>query len=109
MAAVAATGIGAVSLGAANLPQPVSAATNDVQASSIQADLKTAQENVKTAEAGNTQAQQSRLQLQLSSRKLVKRTLSQASWQAFFLCWPEFLSLASALRKVSPDLVKISL
>ncbi|GHN20787.1 hypothetical protein ME784_13020 [Lactobacillus delbrueckii] len=32
MAAVAAAGIGAVSLGAANLPQPVNAATNDVQA-----------------------------------------------------------------------------
>ncbi|ADY85894.1 MAG: hypothetical protein ACTIBA_00525 [Lactobacillus delbrueckii] len=30
-----------------------------------------------------------------------ERTLSQASWQAFFLCWPEFLSLASALRKES--------
>lgn len=41
MAAVAAAGIGAVSLGAENLPQPVSAATNDVQASSSQDDLKT--------------------------------------------------------------------
>lgn len=51
MAAVAAAGIGAVSLGAANLPQPVNAATNDVQARSSQDDLKTAQENVKTAEA----------------------------------------------------------
>lgn len=56
MAAVAAAGIGAVSLGAANLPQPVNAATNDVQVSSSQDDLKTAQENVKTAEAENTQA-----------------------------------------------------
>ncbi len=50
MAAVAA-GIGAVSLGAVNLPQPVNAATNDVQARSSQDDLKTAQENAKTAEA----------------------------------------------------------
>jgi hypothetical protein len=56
MAAVAAAGIGAVSLGAANLPQPVNAATNDVQVSSSQDDLKTAQENVKTAEAENMQA-----------------------------------------------------
>ncbi|MCD5440652.1 hypothetical protein [Lactobacillus delbrueckii] len=56
MAAVAAAGIGAVSLGAANLPQPVNAATNDVQVSSSQDDLKTAQENVKTAKAENTQA-----------------------------------------------------
>lgn len=64
MAAVAAAGIGAVSLGAANLPQPVSAATNDVQASSSQDDLKTAQENVKTAEAENTQAQQAASQAQ---------------------------------------------
>ena len=54
MAAVAAAGIGAVSLGAVNLPQPVNAATNDVQARSSrssQDDLKTAQENAKTAEA----------------------------------------------------------
>ncbi|AQR54242.1 hypothetical protein ACXO1P_04150 [Lactobacillus delbrueckii subsp. bulgaricus] len=51
MAAVAAAGIGAVSLGAENLPQPVNAATNDVQARSSQDDLKTAQENAKTAEA----------------------------------------------------------
>ncbi len=51
MEAVAAAGIGAVSLGAANLPQPVNAATNDVQARSSQDDLKTAQENAKTAEA----------------------------------------------------------
>ena len=55
MAAVAA-GIGAVSLGAVNLPQPVNAATNAVQARSSQDDLKTAQENAKTAEAENTQA-----------------------------------------------------
>ena len=48
---VAAAGIGAVSLGAENLPQPVNAATNDVQARSSQDDLKTAQENAKTAEA----------------------------------------------------------
>lgn len=51
MAAVAAAGIGAVSLGAENLPQPVNAATNDVRARSSQDDLKTAQENAKTAEA----------------------------------------------------------
>ena len=50
MEAVAAAGIGAVSLGAANLPQPVNAATNDVQARSSQDDLKTAQENAKTAQ-----------------------------------------------------------